>query len=145
MNVIEKMKDILSGCALMDEFNGIHIDYTNPKDDYAALFPNGSVKTGEDIIGNPQYRISFRLYSVLHAPLDYDRLKNSDFLLMLTYYLDSVKYVGITETINGIEYPGEITRIICSNALFYDVPTGDLNDGIRYQLQISVEYTIEIE
>lgn len=37
---------------------------------------------------------------------------------------------------------GEITKISCANAMIFDVPTGDINDGVRYQMQIAVTYTI---
>ena len=33
----------------------------------------------------------------------------------------------------------------CGNALLYQVPTGDLNDGVTYQLQITADYKIEME
>jgi hypothetical protein len=26
------------------------------------------------------------------------------------------------------------------NGMMYDIPTGDIKDGVRYQLQLSVEY-----
>ncbi len=145
MNVIETMKRILTDCDLMDEFNGIHVDYTESQAGTAGLYSNGASKIGEDIIGNPIYQINFQLYAGLHAAIDFDRLQNSDFLLNLTYYLNSLKGVPITETVNGQEYTGEITKVTCSNALLYSVPTGDLNDGVTYQIQISVTYGIELE
>lgn len=145
MNVIETVRRILSECDIMDEFNGIHVDYTEAVTGFAGLFPNGATKTGEDLIGNPKYRITFALYTGLSSANDYDRLANSDLLLRLTYFLNQQKNIAITETVNGNEYPGEITRIFCSNGLLFDYPTGDPNDGVRYQLQIGAEYAIYTE
>lgn len=145
MNVIETVKRILSECEILDELNSIHIDYTEGSTGFAGLFPNGATKTGEDLIGNPKYRITFALYTGLHSANDYDRLTNSDLMLRLTYYLNQLKNIGITETVNENEYPGEITRIFCSNGLLFDYPTGDPNDGVRYQLQIGAEYAIYTE
>ena len=144
-SVIETVKDILSSCNLLDEFNGVHIDYTEPGSDVAGLFSNGATKIGEDIIGNPTYQISFQLYTGMHAAMDYDRLRNSEFLLHLTYYLDRQRNIPITETVEGTEYGGEITKMTCGNALLYQVPTGDLNDGVTYQLQITADYKIEMD
>ena len=145
MNVIETVKDLLSRCSILDEFNGVHIDYTEGETGEAGLFSNGATKTGEDLIGNPRYRIAFTLYTGLRSATEYDRIQNSDLLLRLTYYLDQIKNIAITEDVNGTEYPGEITRISCANALLFDYPSGDPNKGVRYQLQISVDYRIDIE
>lgn len=145
MNVIETVKHILSECTILDEFNDIHIDYTEGSAGFAGLFPNGATKTGEDLIGNPKYRITFALYTGLHSANDYDRLANSDLLLRLTYYLNQQKNIAITETVNDKDYPGVITRLFCSNGLLFDYPTGDPNDGVRYQLQIGAEYAIYTE
>ena len=145
MNVIETVKHILSECTIMDEFNKIHIDYTEGSVGFAGLFPNGATKSGEDLIGNPKYRITFTLYTGLNSANDYDRLANSDLLLRLTYYLNQLKNLSITENVDGHEYPGEVSRIFCSNGLLFDYPTGDPNDGVRYQLQIGAEYIIFME
>ena len=145
MNVIQKIKDLLSECSILDDFNGVHIDYTEGETGEAGLFSNGASKIGEDLIGNPKYRITFTLYTGLQSATDYDRIQNSDLLLRLTYYLDRIKNIAITEDVNGTEYPGEITRISCANALLFDYPYGDPNQGVRYQLQISVDYRIDIE
>ena len=127
----------------MDKFDGgVHVDYNEAGESSAGLFSNGASKISEDMIGNPAYRISFQLYTGLHAFQDYDQLKNSDFLLKPTYYLDSMSGQSITESVNGAEFPGEITRILRANVMIFDVPIGDINDGIRYQMQIAVTYGI---
>ena len=145
MNVIETIQQILTDCDILDDFNGIHVDYTEGNAGEAGLFSNGANKVGEDLIGNPKYHINFTLYTGLQSANEYDRLNNSDLLLRLTYYLDRIKYVQITEDINGTEYNGEITRISCANALLFDYPYEDPMQGVRYQLQIGVDYTIDME
>lgn len=145
MNVIQTMKTLLSECDILDEFNGIHVDYTEGKTGEAGLFSNGAVKTGEDLIGNPKYRINFQLYTGLQSTNDYDRIRNSDLFLKLTYFLNKLKGIAITEEVDGQEYPGEITRLSCANALLFDYPNGDPFQGVRYQLQIAVDYNIYTE
>lgn len=121
---------------------GVHVDYNEAGESSASLFSNGASKISENLIGNPAHRISFQLYTGLHAFQDYDGLKNFDFLLKPTYYLDSMSGQSITESVNGAEFPGEITRISRANVMIFDVPIGDINDGIRYQMQIAVTYGI---
>ena len=40
-------------------------------------------------------------------------------------------------------YSGEILKITATNGKLYEVPNGNIIVGLRYQLQIEVEYTIE--
>ena len=47
--------------------------------------------------------------------------------------------------VDGKELSGEITKMSCANAMLFAVPTGNVNDGVTYQLQIYAEYTIESE
>ena len=81
----------------------------------------------------------------MRGALDYDRIKNSDFFLRLTYFLDELTGIETIETINDENYTAEINKVACSNQLLYSVPTGDINDGVIYQFQIAVEYSILIE
>lgn len=145
MNIIETFKEQLSNCEVMDEFNGVHIDYTEAMPGEAGLFTNGAVKIGEDLLGNPKYQINFELVTGNRAAIEYDRLKNSDFFLKLTYFLDSIKGIVTTENVNGTEYPAEVRTVKCSNQLLYSVPTGDINDGVQYSFRITAVYIIEME
>ena len=145
MNVVNTVKQLLSDSNVLDEFNGnIHVDYTEAADSDAGLYSTGPVKIGEDVIGNPKYRMNFQLYTGLRGALDYDRQINSDALVALTYYLDSKRGTKISESINGVKYDGKILKVTTSNAMLYDIPTGDYNDGVRYQIQIAVEYKIRM-
>jgi|LAHS01.1.fsa_nt_gb hypothetical protein len=144
MNVTETVKQIITDCPLMDEFNnGVHIDYTEAKDNEAGMFPIGPTKIGEDLIGNEKYKMTYQFYAGLCAYEDAERLSNSDFLTKLTYYLNKQKDIAIIETVDSQDRAGTIKKIDAANALVFDVPTGDINDGVRYQLQLSVNYIIK--
>lgn len=142
MNVIETVKELLTNYDKMDEFNGVHIDYTESENNVCGMFPVGPTKTGEDIVGNSKYKVLFEVYAQKESFDDYNRLQNSGFLSQLTYHLNSLKNISVTETIEGEEKTGRIKSIDAGNALLYDIPTGDINDGIRYQIQITVNYVI---
>lgn len=146
MNVIETIKKILTECPLMDDFNNnIHIDYMtmgakNNKD--AGVYPLGTSLASCDILGNKRYHINFSVLADKKAYKDYDRLNNSGFLLSLTYYLNEISDIEITENVNGEEKKGLITKISAANGLLFSVPSGDIKDGVTYQIQIGVDYTI---
>lgn len=149
MNVTETIKQILSECIIMDSFNdGIHIDYTDSETKDIGMYPVGPTKSGEDIIGNTKYNIKFEIYSKLTAYEDYERLKNSNFLTMLTYYLNKKRHISVTEKVitddlqEEMEIQGEILSIDAGNALLFSLPTGDINDGVMYQLQLTVAYKL---
>ena len=67
------------------------------------------------------------------------------FLLELNYWLEKQKHIVVTSIVDGKELSGEITKMSCANAMLFAVPTGNVNDGVTYQLQIYAEYTIESE
>lgn len=142
MNVIETIQQLLTDCDLMNEFNGVHIDYTEAINGDFGMFPVGPNKTGEDIIGNSKYRITFQLYAGLFAFEDYERLNNTGFLTKLTYWLNKQKNIDVTETVDDVEHKGLIKSIEAGNALLYEYPTGDINDGVRYQIQLQVDYIV---
>lgn len=143
MNVFRTLKQILSDCTLLDDFNnGVHVDYTESSTGTCGLFPTGTKKTGEDVLGNLRYRLSCTLYASMATYEDYERLNNSDFLLSLSYYLDTLKDIDITEEINGVSRSGEITKVSASGGMLYVVNNEDINDGGQYQLQINVDYMI---
>lgn len=141
-SVIETIRQILTECELMDEFNGVHVDYTESGAGNAGIFPTNPRKISEDLVGNQRWQINFSLLVDRAAYEDYDRLANSDFLLQLTYYMNSQKNISVIENVNGTERSGKITNIAASNALLFAVPTGDINDGVRYSLQLQVTYMI---
>lgn len=146
MNIIELVRTLLTDCPNMSEFtNNIHIDFTDSekKSDF-GLSSTGDSKIKEDILGNQTRRHNFVLYAVNQAFNDYDRLANSTFLLELSRWLENIEpdEYGIEEIIKGETYKGKLRSVECANAMMYQIPTGDINRGVMYQLQIYATYTL---
>lgn len=144
MTTIEFLKNWLIESKLMVDFNQSY-DFIEQKPNESGLYSNGAVIVSEDIIGNKVYRENFTLYSGMQAYTDYDRLVNSDFLKKLQYSLNQIKNVEVTEAIDDKEMQGIITSIKSSNGMLYNIPTGDINDGVIYQLQIEMNYKVKGE
>lgn len=146
MNVIEVTKKILSEYDKISEFsNGIQIDFTTNEPTNFGLSSIGDTLLKEDVLGNQKRKHSFVLYAVNQAYEDYDRLANSGFLLELTYWLENQKGQTVDVAYGNIKKVGEITKITTANAMIYNVPTGNINDGVMYQVQIYVEYKVKGE
>lgn len=143
MNIIEKVKALLTGYEKIAEFShDLHVDYTEPNPTNYGLSSSGDQLIRKDIVGNELRQHNFVLYAVNQSFTDYDRLTNSNFLLELNYWLETLKGQEVTVTINEAEYRGEITRMWSANGMLYSVPTGDLHDGVAYQLQIYAQYKV---
>lgn len=133
MNVIEKVKNILKNYSKIREFvNDIHIDFTDSVAKSYGLSSTGDTLLSEDILGNQIRQHNFILYARAEAYEDFDRLQNSNFLLELNYWLETQEDL----TIDG----GKITSLSSANGMLYEIPDGDLNNGVLYQLQIYAEY-----
>lgn len=149
MNIIELVRKIINEYPEIERFtNNIHIDFTdNEKEQDFGLSSNGDTKIKEDVLGNQKRRHNFVLYAINQAFNDYDRLQNSTFLLNLSYYLDAISSgeYEIEVTINGHKRKGVLNSIRCENAMIFSIPTGEISDGVMYQLQIYAEYTLESE
>lgn len=170
MNIIEVTREILNGFQGIGQFGNpesIHIDYTDSTPDSYGLSSIGDTLISEDITGNQLRQHNFVMYSVTHSFNDYSRLMNSSFLLDLGYYLEKVK--GIEFDVHARElgtvvcddnlYPDEnlcpngeveskkaiLTRITSANGMMFEVLDDDMNEGVRYQLQIYVQYEVESE
>ena len=147
MNIIEAVRQILTDYPKMEEFtNKIHIGFTDneQKSDF-GLSSIGDTKVKEDILGNQTRKHSFMLYAINQAFNDYDRLSNSTFLLELSHWmelLDTGKYV-VEETIDECAYKGKLLSLECANAMAFQIPTGDIKDGVMYQVQIYAQYSLE--
>lgn len=146
MNVIEVTKKMLSEYDKISEFsNGVQIDFTTNEPTNFGLSSVGDTLLKEDVLGNQKRKHSFVLYAVNQAYEDYDRLANSGFLLELTYWLESQKGQKVDVVYGNTKKVGEITKITTANAMIYNVPTGNINDGVMYQVQIYVEYKVKGE
>ncbi|MGN0506637.1 MAG: hypothetical protein ACI4FZ_08755 [Lachnospiraceae bacterium] len=146
MNIIETVNQLLTDCPLIQEFtNDIHIDFTtNETGDY-GLFSNGDTKVKEDILGNQTRQHNFVLNATNQSFNDFNRLQNSSFLLDLAYWLETVKGQEVTAEINGVKYSGAITKLWSANGMMYQVPNGNIADGVMYQLQIYAQYKLKKE
>lgn len=146
MNIIEKVREILTDCPLMEEFtNGIHIDFTDPEPNNFGLSSTGDKLIKEDLLGNQIRQHSFVLYAIHQSINDYDRLSNSTFLLNLAYWLEGVKDREVVAAAGGREYEGVLLSLSSANAMLYNIPTGNISDGVTYQIQIYAKYEIEME
>ncbi len=146
MNIIELVKNILTDSPLISQFtNEIHVDFTDSSPTNFGLSHTGDAIISEDVLGNQVRQSNFVLYAINQAFTNYDRLANSTFLLDLTYWLETVKGQVVEVTINEQVFSGEVKKLSSANGMLYSVPTGDINDGVTYQLQIYAQYSLESE
>jgi len=150
MNVIELVKQILNSYSKISEFtNDVHVDFTDTMANESTNFgisSTGDSLVKEDILGNQIRQHNFVLYAINQAFTDYDRLANSTFLLDLTYWLErAAKEQAIEVTINERIVLGKLLKLSSANGMLYDIPTGDINDGVTYQIQIYAQYSLESE
>lgn len=146
MNIIERVRQLLTDCPLVEKFtNNIHVDFTSNDSGSFGLSSNGDSRVKEDILGSQTRQHNFVLYAANQSFDDFDRLQNSSFLLDLNYLLETMKGQEVTVTIDGTEYGGSITKMWSANGMLFQVPTGNITDGVIYQLQIYVQYTLKKE
>jgi hypothetical protein len=143
MNIIEVVKNILNGYSEISKFtNGIHVDFTDPEPTNFGLSSLGETLIKKDVLGNKKKQHNFVLYARNQAYTDFDRLSNSTFLLDLGNYLDTVKGQEVITNVNGVEKKGELIEMSSANGMLFEIPTGNINDGVTYQLQIYAQYSI---
>lgn len=146
MNVIETVKNIINTYPKISEFsNGVTINYIENQSNNYGLFSNGDSLLKEDMLGNQTRQHNFVLYAVNQSYTDYERLANSTFLLELGYWLEKQQSQKVTAIIGQKEYEGEILSLSSANGMLFEVPTGNINDGVTYQIQIYAKYIIESE
>lgn len=147
MNIIELVKQILTDYPKISEFtNEINVDFTEDAPTNFGLSSVGDSIVKEDILGNQIRQHNFVLYASNQSFTNYDRLANSTFLLDLTYWLEQYKNKDPIEvTINNKTVSGKLLGLSSANAMLYMVPTGDINDGVTYQIQIYAQYYLESE
>lgn len=147
MNIIELVRDILMQFPRINEIaEKIHIDFTDSEELGYGLSPTGDTLISKDILGNEKRQHNFILYAIYQSHSDYDRISNSGVLLELQMWLERhAKSQLISVTVGDETLTGELTKLTCSNGMIYSVPTGNLTDGVCYQLQISAQYKIESE
>lgn len=136
MNVIEKTQQIISEYPEISNFtNEVDIDFTSNEPTSFGLSSTGDTKVREFLTGKQIRQHNFVLYATQDSFNSFQRLNNSNFLIDFSYWLEEQKNIDIDE--------GKIVRMWTSNGMAYETPSGDINDGIRYQIQIYVEYEKE--
>lgn len=145
MNVIEKTREILQSFPKITQVcNEIHVDFADPEPTSYGLSSTGDSLLAEDILGNQTRQNSFLLYSTFSGINDFERQENSAALLELAVWLKSQVGSEVETEIDGEIYAGVITKITAENGMLYAVPQENSIDGMQYQLQIIVRYTVEI-
>lgn len=138
MNVIEKTQQIISSYPEISKFtNEVDIDFTSNEPTSFGLSSTGDTLLRKYLTGKEVRQHNFVMYATQDSFNSFQRLSNSNFLIDFTYWLEKQKNIKLTG--------GNIVKMWASNAMAYEVPSGDINDGIRYQVQIYVEYEKEEE
>lgn len=144
INIIEKTKEMLlqfPEIALV--CNDINIDFAGNTPTSYGLSSVGDSLLSEDILGNQKRQHSFILYSTFSGINDFERMTNSEAITNLSVWLSKQTGQQVTTELDGVVYTGEITAVATGGGTLYEVPQGNVIKGLRYQLQIEVQYTIE--
>lgn len=140
MNIIEKVREILTNYEGINQFtNTVHVDFTEAEDVDYGLSSTGDSLIRTDVLGTQIRQHNFVLYARKEFLEDYNRLANSNWLLELNYWLEKQKGQEITAG----DRIGKITKLWSANGMLFDIPNGDVNKGVLYQLQVYAEYKIE--
>lgn len=143
MNIIECVRDIVSKFPKIASIcDTVHVDFTDSESTSYGLSPTGDALVKENILGDEVRRHTFILYAVYQSLNDYDRLSNSGVLLELQHWLEEQTEHELTAEIDGKTRRGELNKLIPSNGMLYSIPNENLTENVRYQLQITAEYTI---
>lgn len=146
MTIIDYMRKKLTEYPKISEFlagDDIHIDFTDPAPINYGLSSTGDTLIKEDLLGNQIRQHNFVLYAVGQSFTDYNRLANSNFLLELAYWLES-----LPEEEGLIEYQklkGKFLKATTANAMSMGLMGETIDKGVMYQIQISVQYKVESE
>lgn len=144
MNIIERIIAILESFPKISTVcNEIHIDFADPEPTSYGLSSTGDSLIKEDILGNQTRQHSFLLYSTFSGINDFERQENSTALLELSAWLNSQTGAEVETKIDGEIHRGTIIKISAENGMLYVVPQENTVDGMQYQLQIVVQYTVE--
>lgn len=149
MTIIDFMRKKLTEYPKISEFlagDDIHIDFTEPNPVNYGLSSNGDKLLNEDLLGKQIRQHNFVMYAVRQSFTDYNRLANSNFLLELAYWLESLpEEEGITATIEGEELKGKFLKATAANAMSMGLMRDTIDKGVMYQLQIYAKYKLESE
>lgn len=143
INIIEKTRELLMQFPEISLVcNSINVDFTDTEPTSYGLSSVGDRLVFEDVLGNQTRQHSFMLYSTFSGINDFERMSNSQALTELSVWLSKQEGEPVTTNIDGTEHTGEIIAISVSGGNLYEVPFNNKTIGLRYQLQIEVQYTV---
>lgn len=144
MNVVEKIREIVQSFPKIAQMcDTVHVEFGSDKPTDYSLASVGDELISEDVQGNQIRRHTFMFFAVYSAINDFERIGNTGILLELAMWLEGWKGVEVSHHIGNNVYKGEISKIRTANGMLYAVPEENTVDGVQYQMQIIVEYTLE--
>lgn len=145
MNIIEVMKSILAQFPKISVTGSeINIDLTGDDPTSFVLSSVGDRLVFEDVLGGQTRMHSFLLYAVFSGINDYERIENSTALTELAVWLSTRCGDSVTTLVGDEECPGELMSINAGNGRLYAVEEDNTITGMRYQMTIEAQYTVEI-
>ena len=87
---------------------------------------------------------SFLLYAVFSGINDYERIENSTTLTELAVWLSTRSGDTVTTVVGSDSCTGELQSIDAGNGRLYAVEEDNTITGMRYQMTIEAQYTVEI-
>ena len=144
MNIIEKTKEILLRFPKISTVcNDIAIDFADSVPTSYGLSSTGDSLVFEDVLGGQTRRHTFLLYASYSGINDFERSENSAALSELCVWLSKQIGEEVTTELDGVQHSGEIITINAGNGRLYAIENNNIITGMRYQLQIDVQYTVE--
>ena len=145
MNIIEVMKSILSQFPKISVTGSdINIDLTGDDPTSFVLSSVGDRLVSEDILGGQTRMHSFLLYAVFSGINDYERIENSTTLTELAVWLSTRFGDTVTTALGTESCTGVLQSINAGNGRLYAVEEDNTITGMRYQMTIEAQYTVEI-
>lgn len=144
MTILEFMRDKLVSFPQIAEIcNTIHVDFTDDSAENYGLSSTGDALLSEDVLGNQKRVHTFVLYAVYQSINDYDRMANSGLIYELQIWLErQAQQQQVNVIVDGAETTGNIDKITVANGMLFEIPNENHLDLVRYQLQISAQYSL---
>jgi len=146
MTILEFIRERLIAFPKIAEVcNTIHVDFTDDTAENYGLASTGDTLISEDVIGGQKRSHTFVLYAVYQSINDYDRMSNTGLIYELQLWLEKqASQQVIAVEVDGVERTGHLESITVANGMLYEIPNENHLDLVRYQLQISAQYTLNL-
>ncbi|MEZ3495950.1 MAG: hypothetical protein K1V97_00010 [Lachnospiraceae bacterium] len=139
MSKIQKFREFIQSCPLMDDFAEIHIDWTDANAGSIGIMPTGESIVGriQDVCGNvtlrKQYNVS--IYAMEFTIDDVVRLETSGWLEDFTEWIEEQ---SAKHTIPVFGDNPDVEYMTAQNGMLFYI--SDNNRTGRYQIQIQCFY-----